>query len=266
MHLTQTIFYASNNISGEISLETTTEDTDDKSERTSFLLGPWQMTRKEEILKATHGRSGFQHRDDDNLKLSTGLPTFSQQQDHKSIPTYPTTVDTAAATNQDVNFDGASTSINNRITFDNTAGTNSTKRHVSSNAAAGGAPSITTSTAFNSGAAPPAEKHAMSPSFGINNASLIDPSLMENLLGSLKTEIQETYRLTVAETSQSLCTSISEENAINREQILNTMERLDTMLKTIYNSIEKGNEQNQLEGQRLSILQVRCTRPLEYSY
>jgi BMFP domain-containing protein YqiC len=95
-----------------------------------------------------------------------------------------------------------------------------------------------------------------------NNTSRVgvDPSVIEDLLEKLKKGIREAYQITAAETSQTLHdqirASISEENAVSREQIFNAIERLDGIMKNVCNSNQELLETNRLEEQRLSKIQV----------
>lgn len=228
------------------------------------------QSRMEEETAIIHERSKSLQREDGNSKMSNAFTTFSLQE--RNIPTssaaysainnMDTRIAAAPRNQENLNLDG---------TMDRTIfATNSNNRgHLSSNTVAGGASSSTAissntktnNTAHSAGAAENDNKDTMmNNTFGMNTSSVVDPSIMmEHVLEKLKNEIKETYRHTVAETSQTmhnqLCASISEENAMNREQILSTMEHLDTMLKTVYDAIQKGNEHNQLEEKRLSMIQ-----------
>jgi hypothetical protein len=229
----------------------------------SFVLDTRQRTRSNDEERTTsNGRMDDQQRDDDIL------PKYSQKQQHQNenISTYPSTIGTisATSTSQDSKFEDSTSS--HRITFDNAASPSKNNLYSRTAVTRGGASSIypsSRSEATTAVASAADKEHTEGQYYGTQNtASLLDPSGMQNLLKDLKTEILGTYRLTVTETSQTLhdqlSASISEENAINREQVLNAIERLDSVLKTMYNSIEKGNEQNRLEDKRLSTLQVRC--------
>mmetsp|Transcript_15516 Transcript_15516/g.29269 ORF Transcript_15516/g.29269 Transcript_15516/m.29269 type:complete len:668 (-) Transcript_15516:1848-3851(-) len=247
-------------------------DTDTSNSQGPFHFDSRQhhQSRMEEETAIIHERSKSLQREDGNSKMSNAFTTFSLQE--RNIPTssaaysainnMDTRITVAPRNQENLNFDG---------TIDRTIfATNSNKRgHLSSNTVAGGASSSTatssnTKTNNTSYSADAAENDikdtVMNNTFGMNTSSVMDPSIMmEHVLEKLKNEIKETYRHTVAETSQTmhnqLCASISEENAMNREQILSTMEHLDTMLKTVYDAIQKGNEHNQLEEKRLSMIQ-----------